>query len=227
MAMFNFEPWILPPVATLYGDNRHDGGFPSQVQSHVPKSSSPEAPPDNRSFYPAKHLAYEFELMRKHNPRAIAQRASVGLNSLPDSTRNLPWAILITAAILGSPQQRLRLAEIQEAVALRFGFLVHQNITNSFRDTLSKNKKFGRMPRPRGEDRLLGAWWFVVDHPPVQVEPRPVPSPRPDPLPPFHKFLLAISGPVHLLHRSLGQSLVALPSQTKSIKPGTSTCRST
>ncbi|KAF8476759.1 hypothetical protein JB92DRAFT_3149716 [Gautieria morchelliformis] len=154
-------------------------------ETHVPKL--PEAPPegpqrDNTSFYPAKHLADEFELIKKHNPRAIAQRASVGLNSLPDSTQNLPW--------------RLRLAEIQAAVALRFGFSADKKFTNSLKEALSKNTKFGRMPRPRREDRLVGDWWFVVDHPPVQVEPRPVPSPRPDLLPPFHKFLLAISGPV-------------------------------
>ncbi|KAF8525432.1 hypothetical protein JB92DRAFT_3093627 [Gautieria morchelliformis] len=179
---------LLPPTTTWYEDSPDDEQSPTRAQS-----PSPEAPPDNTRFYPAKHLADEFELIRKHNPRAIAQQASVGINSLPDSTWNLPWVIIITAAIIGSPQQRLHLAEIQAAVALRFRFLADTNITNSFRDTLSKNKKFGRMPRPRGEDRLFGDWWFVVDHPPVQVEPRPVPTPRPDPLPPFQKFLLVIT----------------------------------
>ncbi|KAF8479852.1 hypothetical protein JB92DRAFT_2837764 [Gautieria morchelliformis] len=102
MAMIKLEPRrpALPPAATWYEDNRDGERFPSRAQSPlrviVPKSPSPKAPPDNTSFYPAKHLVDEFELMRKHNPRAIAQRGSelspgsVGLNSLPDSTRNLP-----------------------------------------------------------------------------------------------------------------------------------------
>ncbi len=60
----------------------------------------------------------------------IAQRESVGLNTLRDNTMHCPedaMTEVISRAILGSPHQRLYFYQIYEAIRERFRYFVIQN----------------------------------------------------------------------------------------------------
>jgi hypothetical protein len=79
----NFEPSMpaLPAIATWHKIDPNDDRFSSRVQAPprvATTSTIPEAPSEapqkealNMSFYPAKHLATEFALMKKYNRRHL------------------------------------------------------------------------------------------------------------------------------------------------------------
>jgi len=79
----------------------------------------------NRDYYPLPHHQAQFDGFSRQNDTIIRQRESLGLNALDGEPGKPPlysMPIIIECAILGSPHQKLTLAELRLTLKKRFPF---------------------------------------------------------------------------------------------------------
>ncbi|KIJ54124.1 hypothetical protein M422DRAFT_64284 [Sphaerobolus stellatus SS14] len=115
----------------------------------------------NREYYP--DLQDQFDELLRIDSHAIPDLERKGLNSLPEFGRNirpnLTWTQMISAALLGSPRNRLRLKDIQRAISLRFSFFANiKPYNNTIRHNLSMAEEFEMREATDGK----GHWWTYV-----------------------------------------------------------------
>ncbi|KIJ56463.1 hypothetical protein M422DRAFT_239679 [Sphaerobolus stellatus SS14] len=158
--------------------------LPSSSRARVVKSQ-PQLPLKlrfrSRDFYPLAHHQDEFDKWERahRKPYALANGPAPGeggnlmdledpIPGLNDDQQPHPHCEVVTAAIYGSPTQRLTLKELKIALRRRFPWYAtgghNPGWVNSVRHMLSIEPRFQKIPKPdkdytKGGDQ--GGWWTL------------------------------------------------------------------
>ncbi|PPQ64841.1 hypothetical protein CVT24_008206 [Panaeolus cyanescens] len=156
------SPYIVPN--TLHQEEVPVFQTPKYIYDHVPRNGAfciegSSTPPSFQLSDELKSYGDAFLRRRFEIPEGV----DIGLHALPGLSRSKapPIMALICLSIWQSPQKRLSLQDIFEAVLRRFPCLDDGNCAwkRSIRHKLSLKAAFVKMRRPRGQASSKGCLW--------------------------------------------------------------------
>lgn len=165
------SPLVDEPVA---------GPSNTSSSSNRPANTGSSGKLPNRDYYPASYHQHQFDALTSHDPSALEERENLGLNSLEGDRDQQPqysMPLIIECAILGSPHQRLTLAELRSTLKRRFRYYEKEeekgvkSWERTLLQNLSKKERFKNAERPEPGQ---GGYW-TINHsaqPPQRVRKR-------------------------------------------------------